>query len=58
VTLTHWGFAVFGGLCALEFIAAKSSAKPFIPLLTLLPQVAWVAFVVIRARHANVVRWG
>ena len=58
VTLAHWGFAVFGGLCAVAFLAAPSSAKPFIPLLTLVPQLPWLAFVSIRAQRAGVMRWG
>ncbi len=58
VTLVHWGFAAFGGICALAFLAAPSPAKPFIPLLTLLPQLAWLVFVVGRARSAGIVQWG
>jgi UDP-GlcNAc:undecaprenyl-phosphate GlcNAc-1-phosphate transferase len=58
VTLVHWGFAGFGGLCALVFLAAPSPAKPYVPLLTLLPQLAWLRFVVGRARRAGLTRWG
>ena len=58
VTLVHWGFAAFGGICALVFLAAPSPAKPIIPLLTLLPQLAWLGFVVVRARSAGIARWG
>jgi UDP-GlcNAc:undecaprenyl-phosphate GlcNAc-1-phosphate transferase len=58
VTLVHWGFAAFGGVCALGFLAAPSPAKPFIPLLTLLPQLSWLWFVVSRARQAQLTRWG
>jgi UDP-GlcNAc:undecaprenyl-phosphate/decaprenyl-phosphate GlcNAc-1-phosphate transferase len=58
VTLVHWGFATFGGVCALVFLAAPSSAKPVVPLLTLVPQLAWLGFVVGRARRAGIVRWG
>jgi UDP-GlcNAc:undecaprenyl-phosphate GlcNAc-1-phosphate transferase len=58
VAVVHWGFATFGGLCALAFLAAPSPAKPFIPLLTLLPQLAWLDVVVRRARHAGVGPWG
>ncbi len=58
VTLLHWGFAVWGGLCALLFLAVPSAAKPLVPLLTLPPQLAWLAFVAHRSRHAAVGRWG
>jgi UDP-GlcNAc:undecaprenyl-phosphate/decaprenyl-phosphate GlcNAc-1-phosphate transferase len=58
VTAVHWGFATFGGLCALAFLAAPSPAKPFVPLLTVLPQVAWLGVVARRARQAGVGRWG
>ena len=46
VTLVHWGFAGFGGVCSLLFLAAPSPAKPFVPLLTLPPQLCWLGFVV------------
>jgi UDP-GlcNAc:undecaprenyl-phosphate GlcNAc-1-phosphate transferase len=58
VTLVHWAFCAFGGLCALAFLAAPSSAKPIIPLLTLLPQLAWLGFVVACARRAGIAQWG
>jgi UDP-GlcNAc:undecaprenyl-phosphate/decaprenyl-phosphate GlcNAc-1-phosphate transferase len=58
VTLVHWAFAVFGGMCALAFLAAPSPVKPFIPPLTLVPQLGWLGFVTSRARSGGVVRWG
>ena len=58
VTLVHWGFAVFGGLCCLLFIAVPSEMKPQVPVLTLLPQVVWVGFVLRQARSADLSRWG
>ena len=58
VTLIHWGFAVFGGLCCLLFIAVPSPYKPPVPFITLLPQLAWVWFVIIRARRAGLTQWG
>ena len=54
----HWGFAVFGGGCCLLFIAAPSPWKPEIPFLALLPQLAWIGFVVYRARVAGLRAWG
>jgi UDP-GlcNAc:undecaprenyl-phosphate GlcNAc-1-phosphate transferase len=58
VTLVHWGFAVFGGVCCLLFIAVPSADKPPVPFITALPQLAWVWFVVHRARVAGLRRWG
>jgi UDP-GlcNAc:undecaprenyl-phosphate/decaprenyl-phosphate GlcNAc-1-phosphate transferase len=58
VTLVHWSFAGFGGICALLFLAAPSPAKPFLPLLTLPPQLCWLGFVAYRARQAGIARWG
>jgi hypothetical protein len=58
VTLIHWGFTCFGGACCLVFIAAPSLYKPPVPFITVLPQLAWVWFVVRRARAAGLTRWG
>jgi UDP-GlcNAc:undecaprenyl-phosphate GlcNAc-1-phosphate transferase len=58
VTLIHWSFAVYGGLCCFAFIAAPSAYKPVVPLATLLPQAVWVVFVVRRARAAGLAQWG
>jgi UDP-GlcNAc:undecaprenyl-phosphate/decaprenyl-phosphate GlcNAc-1-phosphate transferase len=58
VTLIHWGFAVFGGLCCLVFIATPSAYKPAVPMLTLLPQLVWVWFVAREARASGLQRWG
>jgi UDP-GlcNAc:undecaprenyl-phosphate GlcNAc-1-phosphate transferase len=58
VTLVHWGFAAFGGLCCLGFIAAAPPLKPFVALATLLPQLLWLALVVRRAGLADIGRWG
>lgn len=58
VTLVHWGFAAWGGLCCLMFIAAPSELKPLVPLLALAPQAGWLVFVMRRARMAGLRRWG
>jgi UDP-GlcNAc:undecaprenyl-phosphate/decaprenyl-phosphate GlcNAc-1-phosphate transferase len=58
IALVHWGFAAFGGVCALLFLAAPSSAKPFVPLLTLPPQLGWLTIVTRRAQKAGVTDWG
>ncbi len=57
VTLVHWGFAVFGGLSSLVFVAAPPSFKPAALLLPVLPQPLWVAYVLFRARKAGLGRW-
>ena len=57
VAVTHWGFAVFGGLCCLLFITAPAGGKPFVPLLVLIPQAGWLAIVRNRARKAGVNQW-
>lgn len=58
VTLVHWGFAAFGFLCCLLFIAASPATKPYVPALSLLPQLAWLGFVGVSARRAGLERWG
>jgi UDP-GlcNAc:undecaprenyl-phosphate GlcNAc-1-phosphate transferase len=58
VTLTHWGFATWGGACCLLFIALPSSVKPLVPLLLVPPQAVWLAIVARRARAVGLQRWG
>jgi UDP-GlcNAc:undecaprenyl-phosphate GlcNAc-1-phosphate transferase len=58
VTLVHWSFALFGGTCCLLFISVPSPYKPPVPFITALPQLAWVWFVVHRARAAGLRCWG
>ncbi len=58
VALVHWGFAIYGGLCCLLFIASPTAWKPLVPALTLVPQLAWLGFVVSRAGRAGIERWG
>lgn len=57
VTLVHWGFAAWGGLCCALFVALEGPAKPLAVLLVIPPQLAWAAFVVARARKAAIGRW-
>ena len=57
VAATHWGFAAFGGVVALGFFAVPSQAKPLLPVLVLLPQLGWLAYVVTRARRAGLGAW-
>jgi UDP-GlcNAc:undecaprenyl-phosphate GlcNAc-1-phosphate transferase len=58
VALVQWGFAVYGGVCCLLFIAVAPIWKPLVPALTLLPQVVWLWVVVARAQRAGIERWG
>ena len=58
VTLIHWGFAVFGGLCCLVFLRVPAVWKAVVPFATLVPQLAWMEFVAWRARRAGLGRWG
>jgi len=53
VTLIHVGFAAFGGLVALLFIAVSGQAKAWIPLLTLGPQLIWLTYVIHRSRRSG-----
>jgi UDP-GlcNAc:undecaprenyl-phosphate GlcNAc-1-phosphate transferase len=57
VAFMHWGFAAYGGLCCLLFMAVPSPSKPFVPLLTLVPQIGWLWFVTSRAQAAGITRW-
>ncbi|HYZ63749.1 MAG TPA: MraY family glycosyltransferase [Acetobacteraceae bacterium] len=57
VTLIHWGFALWGGVCCALFITATGLAKPLAALLVLPPQLLWLAYVARRARLAQVGRW-
>jgi len=57
ITLVHWGFVLWGGLCCLLFVAVQGSAKPLPVLLVIPPQLAWAAYVTLRARRASLGRW-
>ncbi len=45
VAVVHWGFAGFGGLTCLLFLAAPSNLKPILLLLPLLPQLIWLGLI-------------
>jgi UDP-GlcNAc:undecaprenyl-phosphate GlcNAc-1-phosphate transferase len=57
VAALHWGFAALGGLVTIAFVNAPSQGKAILPLLLLLPQVAWTGVVVVLARRAGIGRW-
>ncbi len=56
VTLTHWGFVLWGGLCCWLFLGSEGLLKAAMPLLVVPPQLAWTYYVVRRARRAAL-RW-
>jgi UDP-GlcNAc:undecaprenyl-phosphate/decaprenyl-phosphate GlcNAc-1-phosphate transferase len=58
VTLIHWGFAVFGGLCCLAFLRVAGSWKLISLAATILPQLVWLAFVVWAAGRKGIEKWG
>jgi UDP-GlcNAc:undecaprenyl-phosphate GlcNAc-1-phosphate transferase len=45
VTLVHWGFAVWGGVCCALFLSAPPVWKPLWVAMVLPPQVAWLLIV-------------
>ncbi len=57
VAALYWAFAALGGVMCLAFVAAPSSIKPLLPPLLLLPQLAWLGVVALRARRAGIGRW-
>jgi UDP-GlcNAc:undecaprenyl-phosphate GlcNAc-1-phosphate transferase len=58
VTLIHWGFAVFGGLCGLAFQRFPGGWKLVALLSTVPPQLVWLGFVVWIAKRKCLGRWG
>jgi UDP-GlcNAc:undecaprenyl-phosphate GlcNAc-1-phosphate transferase len=58
VTVIHWGFAVFGGLCCLVFLHVSGGWKLVVLAMTVAPQVVWLGFVVWVARRTGIGRWG
>ena len=51
VTLVHWGFAAWGGVCCAGFLAAAPAWKPLWVAMVLPPQLAWL-FIVERIASA------
>jgi len=58
VTFVHWAFAVYGGLCCLVFLNVSGDWKLLALLMTVPPQLAWLAFVVSNARRKGLENWG
>ena len=57
VTLVHWGFTAWGGVCCALFLSAGPLGKLVWLAAVLPPQLAWLAFVRHRARLAGISRW-
>jgi len=57
VAAVHWGFAVYGGLCCVIFMAAPGAIKPLLLLLPLGPQFVWLIAVAVLARRAGLRQW-
>ena len=57
VTLVHWGFVLWGGVCCAGMVMAASPWKPLWVLLVVPPQLLWLAYVVRRTRRAGLTRW-
>lgn len=58
VTLIHWGFAVFGGVCCLAFQQVSGNWKLVALCATLLPQLVWLGFVIRAAGRKGIAQWG
>ena len=43
VTLVHWGFVAWGGLCCLVFLGVEGLGRAFVPLLVVPVQLGWTA---------------
>ena len=56
VTLVHWGFAAWGGLCCVLFLLAAPAWKPLWVAAVVPPQLAWLAYVDRRTIRAGVPR--
>ena len=56
VTLVHWGFAAWGGVCCVLFLAAAPVWKPVWVLAVLPPQLAWLGYVDRLAARAGIER--
>jgi UDP-GlcNAc:undecaprenyl-phosphate GlcNAc-1-phosphate transferase len=57
VTALHWGFAAYGGVGCLLFLAAPSADKPLLLLLPVPVQLGWAAYVAHRGRRAGLRSW-
>jgi UDP-GlcNAc:undecaprenyl-phosphate GlcNAc-1-phosphate transferase len=58
VTLIHWGFAVYGGLCCMAFLQVAGDWKLVVVCATIPPQLAWLSYVIRAADRKGIERWG
>ncbi len=56
VTLVHWGFALWGGVCCALFLAAAPDWKPLWLAMVVPPQLAWLAYVDRRTSGTDIPR--
>ncbi len=56
VTLVHWAFAIWGGVCCALFLMARPEWKIAWTTMVLPPQFAWLAYVDLRASRAGLPR--
>ncbi len=56
VSLVHWGFTTFGGVCCVLFLLGAPEWKPLWVLAVLPPQFAWWAYVDRLTRRAGIMR--
>jgi UDP-GlcNAc:undecaprenyl-phosphate GlcNAc-1-phosphate transferase len=57
IAALHWGFTALGGGVAMLFVVSPGVLKPALPLLLLLPQMIWLAYVLLRSRSAEIGPW-
>jgi UDP-GlcNAc:undecaprenyl-phosphate/decaprenyl-phosphate GlcNAc-1-phosphate transferase len=57
VTLIHWGFVLWGGVCCLGVVTAAPLWKPFWAFMVVPPQFVWLGWVVRQVRRAGLTRW-
>ncbi len=55
ISLLHWGFAIWGGVCCVLFLQAPEAVRPLVPLLCLAPQPVWTVVVLRRARRFGLI---
>jgi UDP-GlcNAc:undecaprenyl-phosphate GlcNAc-1-phosphate transferase len=57
VTALHWGFATYGGIGCMLFVAAPAGLKPALLLMPVPVQLGWAGYVARLARRAGLNRW-
>jgi UDP-GlcNAc:undecaprenyl-phosphate GlcNAc-1-phosphate transferase len=57
IAALHWLFAAWGGVVAILFVHAGPAGKLMLPFLLVPPQLAWLGYVVLRARRSEIGAW-